>query len=90
VHSKLDAFLLAKKSISNIEPKTFMCTTCYIFIKNNKMPKLALQMVYGLCNKNATKIDNGGRNFNCKVPLLNYIIQIKIYKQSWYDKLTCT
>jgi len=42
VHSKLDGLLLAKKGISNIEPKNFISTTCYIFIKINKMPKLTL------------------------------------------------
>jgi hypothetical protein len=42
VHSKLDGFLLAKKGISNTKPKNFLCATCYISIKNNKIPKLAL------------------------------------------------
>jgi excinuclease UvrABC nuclease subunit len=54
VHSQLDGLLLAKKSISNTEPKIFMCTTCYISIKNNKMPKLAL--ANGLWIGNAPKM----------------------------------
>jgi hypothetical protein len=42
VHLELEGFLLAKKGISNIKPKKFICSTCYVYIENNKIPKFAL------------------------------------------------
>jgi hypothetical protein len=41
-------FYLQNKVFQTQDQQNFMCTTCYISMKNNKMPKLALQMVYGL------------------------------------------
>jgi hypothetical protein len=76
IDPKLNCLLLAKKGISNIEPKNFICIHCHIYINNNKMPKFALAngLCIGITPNNATKISNGKRNFNCKISMSNYII----------------
>jgi len=42
VQQKLNGFLLAKEGISITKCQIFVCKICYVSLKNNKIPKLAL------------------------------------------------
>jgi hypothetical protein len=80
IDPKLNCLLLAKKGISNIETKKFICTHCHIYINNNKMPKFALAngLWIGIAHNNVTKISNGKRNFNCKISIKLYYLNLNI------------
>jgi hypothetical protein len=47
------------------------------------MPNFALAngLWIGTAPNNGTKINNGKRNFNCKISMSNYIIHIYIYNK---------
>jgi hypothetical protein len=61
MHLKLEGLLLSNQGISTIKHQFTTCKTCYISLKNNKMPKLALAngLWIGTTPKIFTKIDNG-------------------------------